>query len=139
LPAWVQEVLGELVGAAKEGLLALSVGVGLGVMHELMACEVEEACGPKGKHRPGRVAHRHGSDDGEVTLGGRRVSVERPRMRAKDGGGEVGLSTYEHFASRDALSPVVLERMLAGVSTRRFTRTSEPVGEQVEERARSAS
>jgi hypothetical protein len=27
----VQEALGELAGAAKEGLLALSVGVGLGV------------------------------------------------------------------------------------------------------------
>jgi transposase-like protein len=73
-----------------------------------------------------------------VTLGGRRVAVERPRMRSKDGG-ELGLATYEHFASRDALSRVVLERMLAGVSARRFTRTSEPVGEEVEAKARSTS
>jgi len=138
LPERVQESLGELVGAAKEGLLALSVGVGLGVMHELMASEVQEVCGPKGKHDPDRVAYRHGSDDGQVTLGGRRVAVERPRMRAKDGG-ELPLGTYEHFASRDALSRVVLERMLAGVSTRRFTRTQEPVGEEVEQRARSTS
>lgn len=83
LPERVQESLGELVGAAKEGLLALSVGVGLGVMHELMACEVEEACGPRGKHDPERVAYRHGSDDGQVTLGGRRVAVERPRSRTR--------------------------------------------------------
>ena len=40
LPPQVQEALGELVGAAKEGLLALSVGVGLGVVHELMELEV---------------------------------------------------------------------------------------------------
>ena len=60
-------------------------------------------------------------------------------MRAKDSGGEVPLQTYEHFASRDALSEVVLERMLAGVSTRRFVRTHEPVGEQVEAKARSTS
>jgi hypothetical protein len=40
LPARVQDALGELVGAAKEGLLALSVGVGLGVMAELMEEEV---------------------------------------------------------------------------------------------------
>jgi transposase-like protein len=138
LPERVQEALGELVGAAKEGLLALSVGVGLGVMHELMASEVEEACGPKGKHDPQRVAYRHGSDDGQVTLGGRRVGVERPRMRSKDGG-ELPLSTYEHFSNRDALSRVVMERMLAGVSARRFTRTQEPVGEEVEQRARSTS
>lgn len=138
LPMRVQEALGELVGAAKEGLLALSVGVGLGVMHELMACEVEEACGPKGKHDPERLAYRHGSDDGAVTLGGRRVAVGRLRVRAKDGG-ELPLATYEHFASRDALSGLVLERMLAGVSTRRFTHTAEPVGDEVEQHARSTS
>ena len=40
LPAQIQEALGELVGAAREGLLALSVGVGLGVVHELMELEV---------------------------------------------------------------------------------------------------
>lgn len=139
LPERVQAALGELVGAAREGLLALSVGVGLGVMHELMAEEVEEVCGPKGKHDPGRVAYRHGGDEGEVTLGSRRVGVRRPRMRVKNGGGEVPVETYEHFASRDVLSAVVLERMLAGVSTRRFVRTQEPVGEQVEAQARSTS
>lgn len=138
LPERIQEALGELVGAAKEGLLALSVGVGLGVLGELMAEEVEEVCGPKGRHDPDRAVYRHGLDGGEVTLGGRRVPVERPRMRAKQGG-EVPLGTYEHFASRDALSRVVAERMLAGVSTRRYVRTSEPVGEQVEAKARSTS
>jgi len=56
LPARVQEALGQLVGAAKEGLLALSVGVGLGVLAELMEEEVDEVVGPKGKHDPGRVA-----------------------------------------------------------------------------------
>ena len=45
LPAQIQEALGELVGAAREGLLALSVGVGLGVVHELMELEVEEVVG----------------------------------------------------------------------------------------------
>jgi hypothetical protein len=49
------------------------------------------------------------------------------------------LSTYEHFADRDPLARVVLERMLAGVSTRRYPRTQEPVGEQVEDAARSTS
>jgi putative transposase len=139
LPERVQAALGDLVGAAREGLLALSVGVGLGVMHELMAEEVQEVCGPKGKHDPERVAYRHGGDDGEVTLGSRRVGVRRPRMRAKDDSGEVPVETYEHFASRDVLSAVVLEWMLAGVSTRRFVRTQEPVGEQVQAEAHSTS
>ena len=47
LPAEIQEALGELVGAAREGLLALSVGLGLGVVHELMEREVDEVGNPK--------------------------------------------------------------------------------------------
>src|SRR4249920_4012166 len=77
----IQEALGELVGAAREGLLALSVGVGLSVVHELMELEVTEVVGPKGKHNPDRIAKRHGHEDGSMTLGGRRVGVRRPRVR----------------------------------------------------------
>ena len=139
LPERVQEALGELAGAAKEGLLALSVGVGLGVLTELMEEEVDEVVGPRGKHDPDRVAVRHGHEAGEVTLGSRRVAVERPRARSADGGDEVPVAAYRHFADRDALSRVVLERMLAGVSTRRFPRTQEPVGEEIERDARATS
>ena len=139
LPARVQEALGQLVGAAKEGLLALSVGVGLGVLAELLEEEVVEVVGPKGKHDPERAAVRHGHEAGEVTLGGRRVQVDRPRVRSVDGQAEVRLATYEHFADRDPLTKAVLERMLAGVSTRRYRRTQEPVGSEVERAARSTS
>ena len=103
LPDRVQEALGELVGAAKEGLLALSVEVGLGVLRELLEEEVDELVGPKGKWNPDRTAVRHGHENGEVTLGGRRVQVRRPRARAADGESELPLSTYEHFADRDPL------------------------------------
>jgi transposase-like protein len=139
LPERVQETLGELVGAAKEGLLALSVGVGLGVLTELMEEEVDDVVGPKGKHNVDRAAVRHGHEDGPVTLGGRRVDVRRPRMRTANGDAEVPVTTYLHFADRDPLARVVLERMLAGVSTRRYQRTQEPVGEDVETTARSTS
>ncbi len=139
LPPRVQEALGELVGSAKEGLLALSVGVGLGVLAELMEEEVVEVVGARGKHDPERTAVRHGHEAGEVTLGGRRVGVERPRVRSVDGAAEVRLRSYEYFADRDPLTRSVLERMLAGVSTRRYRRTQEPVGAEVERAARSTS
>jgi putative transposase len=64
LPAEIQEALGELVGAAREGLLPLSVGLGLSVVHELMEREVDEVVGPKGSHDPDRTAKRHGHDAG---------------------------------------------------------------------------
>jgi transposase-like protein len=139
LPPRVQEALGELMGSAKEGLLALSIGVGLGVLAELLEEEVVEVVGPKGKHDLERTAVRHGHEAGEVTLGGRRVAVERPRVRSADGRAEVRLASYEYFADRDPLSRSVLERMLAGVSTRRYRRTQERVGAEVERQARSTS
>src|SRR5207245_8102202 len=98
-----------------------------------------EVVGAKGKHNADRVAVRHGHESGEVTLGGRRVAVERPRVRSADGRAEVRLRTYEHFADRDPLTRSVLERMLAGVATRRYRRTQEPVGQEVEQEARTPS
>ena len=61
LPPRIQEALGELVGAAKEGLLALSVSVGLGVLSEMMAEEVEDVVRSEGQAqpRPDRVSARH--------------------------------------------------------------------------------
>src|SRR4051812_50095998 len=91
LPPRVQEALGELGSSAKEGLLALSVGVGLGVLAELMEEEVDEVVGAKGKHDPERTAVRHGHEAGEGTLGGRRGRVERPRVRGADRRGEGAL------------------------------------------------
>ena len=78
LPGCVQDALGDFVNDARQGLLALSVGVGLGVLHELLELEVEEIVGPKGKHDRDRVAVRHGHEDGAVVLGGRRTGTRRP-------------------------------------------------------------
>ena len=139
LPAEIQEALGELVGAAREGLLALSVGLGLSVVHELMEAEVTEVVGAKGKHNRDRAAKRHGHEDGSMTLGGRRVPVSRPRMRTADDEHELPVKSYEYFADRDPLTRAVMDRMLAGVSTRKYQAVGEPVGADVEQQASSTS
>ena len=79
--------LAELAGGLREGLLALAVGAGMQVLAAMMEEDVNAACGPKGRHDPQRSATRHGHERGSVTLGGRRVPVERPRIRAADGSG----------------------------------------------------
>ena len=104
-----------------------------------MELEIAEVVGPKGRHDPDRLAVRHGYEDGEVTLGGRRVPVRRPRARSVDGAREVEVATYRHFAGRDPLAGVILEQLLARVSTRRFARTREPVGAGVSDRERAVS
>jgi transposase-like protein len=139
LPEHVQLSLAGIAGQAKEGLLALAVSTGLAVLHETMEWEVERLVGPKGRHDRDRTAKRHGHTPGEVTLGARRVPISRPRVRTADDTEEIGLDSYQEFASRDLLGGVVLERMLAGVSTRKSRRVDEPVGEQVRAQARSTS
>ena len=139
LPEAVSIVLAELAGDVQEGLLAMAVGTGLQVMAAMMNADVEVVCGPKGKHDPDRSAVRHGAGDGSVTLGGRRVAVQRPRMRAADGSGELAVASYELFSSTEVLGRMAMQRMLAGLSARRYRTGLEPVGQKVERAARSTS
>ena len=62
----------------RDGLLAASVAVGLGVLSEFLAAEVTEKAGPKGRHNPQRTASRHGAERATVPLGGRRVPIDKP-------------------------------------------------------------
>ena len=139
LPDTVSVAVGELAGELEEGLLAFAVGAGLQVLGAILEAEVTELAGPKGRHDAGRSAVRHGSDDGLVTLGGRQVSISRPRVRTADRTAEVALPTYELLGSTELLGRMAMERMLAKVSTRRYGAALEPVGAAVEARSRGTS
>ena len=105
-------------------------------MGELVDAEVTEVAGTKGRHDRDRAAYRHGTEDGKVTLGGRRIPVRRPRVRTvADADGverEVRLESYDTFASVDLLADHMVASMLAGLSGRRYERALEPVGDTVE-------
>jgi putative transposase len=116
----------------------MSVAAGMAVMQAMFEAEITAACGPKGRHDLDRAATRHGSERGSVVLGGRRVPVARPRARTRDGH-EVSLDTYRLFAVEDQLTAVVMERMLAGLATRRHPAAAEPVGSAVAEQATATS
>jgi putative transposase len=139
VPEQVSVAMNEIAADMREGLLALAVGVGLQVMQQLMEADVAAACGPRGKHDPDRTATRHGTEAGSVTLGGRRVPVTRPRIRTVDGGGEVSVPAYELFNGTELLGRMAMERMLAGVSTRRYPVALEPVGAEVTAASKSTS
>jgi putative transposase len=139
LPKQVTVAVAELASAAREGLLALAVGTGLQVLQAMLEEDVARLVGPKGRHNPDRAAVRHGSEPGQVTLGGRRVRVRRPRVRTADGAGEVAVPTYQAFASTELLGELAVERMLAKLSTRRYRAGLEPVGAEVERAATGTS
>jgi putative transposase len=139
VPEQVVVSMTEIAGAAREGLLALAVGTGLQVMAAMFDEDVARVCGPGGKHNAERAGYRHGTGDGSVTLGGRRLAVTRPRVRAADGSGELHLPSYDLFSSTEILTQLALEKMLAGLSSRRYARGLEPAGQAVEEAAAATS
>ena len=135
VPEQVIVSMAGIAGAAKEGLLALAVGTGLQVMAAMFDEDVTRLCGPDGKHNPERAGYRHGTEAGSVTLGGRRIRATRPRVRAADGSGELHLPSYDLFSGTEVLGEMALERMLAGLSSRRYARGLEPAGTAAEEAA----
>jgi putative transposase len=139
VPEQVIVSMAEIAESAKEGLLALAVGAGLQVMAAMFGEDAERLCGPVGKHNSERAGYRHGSEAGSVTLGGRRVAVSRPRVRAADGSGELRLPSYDLFSSTEILSRLAMEKMLAGLSSRRYPAGLEPAGQAVEEAAAATS
>jgi putative transposase len=139
VPERVSVALDELAGELREGLLAFAVGTGLQVMAALMEEDVTAVCGPKGRHDADRVGVRHGHERGSVSLGGRRIPVQRPRMRAADGSGELPVASYELFSGTEVLGRMALERMLSGLSTRRYPVGLEPVGTRTEQTATATS
>ena len=143
-PSWpcrrqVSVAMAEVADDMREGLLALAVGAGLQVMRTLMDEDVVAACGPRGRHDAERTAVRHVRGRGSVGLGGRRVPVSRPRVRAVDGSGEVPVPSYDLFNNTEVLGRMAMERMLAGLSTRRYRVGLEPVGQQVTATATATS
>ena len=139
VPERVSVAMSEIAENMSEGLLALAVGAGLQVMAALMEADVTALAGPKGRHDQARTAVRHGRERGSVTLGGRRVPVTRPRVRAADGTGELAVASYELFSSTEILGRLAMEKMLAGLSTRRSPVGLEPVGVQITEKATATS
>jgi putative transposase len=139
VPDTIAVAMTHLADELREGLLALAVGTGLQVMDAILEESVTALCGPCGRHDPERTAGRHGHEDGSVALGGRKVPVRRPRVRAVDGSGEVAIPAYEHFSSTEVLGRLAMEKMLAKLSTRRYTLGLEPVGVAVEARSSGKS
>src|SRR3954471_7790190 len=128
LPMEATVAMADVAAALREGLLAFSTAAGLVVMQQMLSEELAAIVGPKhARLGSDRVGNWHGTTTGQVVLGSQKVTVSRPRGRYVDGG-EVELATWECFASEDLLRQVVVERMLAGVATRRHVDVTEPVG-----------
>jgi putative transposase len=127
----------DLLIDTRAELMELAVASGLKVLTTMLEADRTALCGPRYQHQAERAASRAGRVSGEVVLGGRKVQIRRPRVRAD--GHEVALPTFEAFADTDPLNRRVVEQMLLGVATRQYGRSLEPTGPEVRTRGTSKS
>ena len=126
LPTQRHLPLVDLLIDTRAELMELAVASGLKVLTTMLEADRTAICGPRYQHQAERAASRAGRVCSEVVLGGRKVQIRRPRVRAD--GHEVALPTFEAFADTDPLNRRVVEQMLIGVATRQYGRSLEPTG-----------
>lgn len=127
-----------LVEVVRQDLRAFVVNEGMKALAEMLEEERAALCGPRYRHDAERTCSRAGYAPGELVMGGRRVSVPRPRVRDRDGR-EVPLTSWSGFSDEDPLDERAVRQMLLGVSTRKYRRSLEPLGPELHERGTSKS
>jgi len=125
----------DLLVDTRTELLELALRSGLKVFTAMLDEDRTAICGPRYAHEPDRPASRAGTTPSEVVLGGRKVAIQRPRVRTA--AGEVALPTFQTMAATDPLDRRVVEQMLVGVATRQYARSLEPLGREMKSRGTS--
>ena len=117
----VQMVLpmAEMVGWLRKGVGELIRQAGLQLMDLLMQEEVRELVGERSQRQAERTANRWGSERGYCVVMGQKVPVERPRVRTTDDK-EVRLGSYEMLNRGEPLTETVWEKLMLGLSTRKY-------------------
>ncbi len=119
----VQMVLpmAEMVGWLRQGVGALIRQAGLRVMELLMEEEVRERVGERSQPQLDRTANRWGKERGFCVVMGQKVPIDRPRVRTTEDQ-EVRLGSYEMFHRGEPLTETVWEKLMLGLSTRKYGR-----------------
>jgi transposase-like protein len=111
--------LAEMVGWLRRGVGELIRQAGLQLMDLLMQEEVRELVGERSQRQAARTANRWGSEQGYCIVMGQKVPVKRPRVRTTDDT-EVRLGSYEMFHRGEPLTETVWEKLMLGLSTRKY-------------------
>ena len=127
----------DLLVNTRSELMELAIASGLQVLQTMLEDDRTTICGQRYQHQAERQASRAGTVASEVVLGGRKVALRRPRVRAN--GEEVPLPTFRAMASEDPLNRRVVEQMLVGVATRQYARSLEPLPATLVSRGTSKS
>jgi transposase-like protein len=109
----------EMVGWLRQGVGELIRQAGLQMIELLMEEEVRKLAGERSQPQPERTVNRWGKERGYCVVMGQKVPIERPRVRTTEDQ-EVRLGSYELFHRGEPLSETVWEKLMLGLSTRKY-------------------
>jgi hypothetical protein len=128
----------EAFGNIENSFFEVCIDAGQQVLCAMMEQDREELCGPRWKRDPDRSAGRAGTTKSEVTLGGRRIPIPRPRVRSQ-AGKEMELPSFTFASNRDPLDRHAVNAVACGISSRKYARSLDPLPSDMEERSTSKS
>jgi transposase-like protein len=111
--------MAETLGWLRKGVGELIRQAGLQMMELMMEEEVRGLVGERSQPQPERTANRWGTEKGYCVVMGQKVPIERPRVRNMEDR-EVRLGTYEMFHRGEPLTETVWEKLMLGLSTRKY-------------------
>src|ERR1700688_3517197 len=111
--------MAEMVGWLRQGVGELIRQAGLQLVGLLMKEEVRELVGERSQPQTERKANRWGKERGYCVVMGQKVPIERPRVRTTNDQ-EVRLGSYELFHRGEPLTETVWEKLMLGLSTRKY-------------------
>ncbi len=111
--------MAQMVGWLRKGMNELVLRAGLELAQLVMDEEVNQLVGERGRPLTDREANRWGSERGYCVMMGQKVPVERPRVRST-GNREIRLGSYEMFHRGEPLTETVWEKLMLGLTTRKY-------------------
>ena len=107
--------MSELIAGVRQDIEGFAAELGLPIIQRVMAAEIDQKVGPWGRQK----THRHGHQPGYVVYAGRKVTLDRPRLRSREDQ-EVPLASYQAFQKDGKLQQAVARQLTRQCSTRNY-------------------
>lgn len=116
----IVEQVYEVYAKGKAGFDVFMREMGRMMAETIMYIEREETAGPEYQPLISGV-YKWASQPGSVYIGDQKITVQRPRLRGPEG--EIALRSYERLKERDQFSQELLNKVLRGMSCRKYAET----------------
>src|SRR6267142_6151238 len=107
--------MSELIAGVRQDIEGFAAELGLTIIQRVMEAEIGQKVGPWGQQK----SRRHGHQPGYVIYAGRKVTLERPRLRSREDQ-EVPLASYQAFQKDGKLQEAVARQLTRQCSSRAY-------------------